>query len=126
MSVPTALRRVVWKRAESRCEYCRMPQDLDPATFEVDHVIPEKMDGETTEANLCLPASNAITTKGRTLPGSIQTPAKRRSCSTRETMAGESISYGTARFFAERLLREEPQSHSCRLTQATELLIVGN
>jgi hypothetical protein len=69
MSVPAALRRVVWERAESRCEYCRMSQDLDPATFEVDHVAPEKMEGETAEANLCLACFKCNNHKGPNIAG---------------------------------------------------------
>ena len=34
--------------------YCQMRQDYDPATFEVDHVVPEKMDGTTALENLAL------------------------------------------------------------------------
>ena len=48
------LRDLVWRRADSRCEYCRMPQDLDPLTFEVEHVIPQKHHGLTVESNLAL------------------------------------------------------------------------
>ena len=52
MSVPVALHRLVTERAGGCCEYCRMSQAFDPATFEIDHIIPQKMNGETTEANL--------------------------------------------------------------------------
>jgi hypothetical protein len=34
-----ALVRQVRQRARSCCEYCRMPQDCDEATFEIDHTI---------------------------------------------------------------------------------------
>lgn len=36
-----ALRELVWRRAEDRCEYCRMPQEYDDAPFEIDHIIAE-------------------------------------------------------------------------------------
>lgn len=41
-----------------------MPQVFDPATFEVDHVIPEKMDGATELANLALACFKCNNHKG--------------------------------------------------------------
>ena len=35
----------VWKRADSICEYCRMPQQFDVLTFQIDHVIARKHHG---------------------------------------------------------------------------------
>lgn len=61
MTIPVAVRRDVWARANDRCEYCQMPQLFDPATFEVDHVVPEKMNGATELPNLalaCFPCNN--------------------------------------------------------------------
>jgi hypothetical protein len=29
----------VWQRASSLCEYCRMPQQHDVLTFQIDHII---------------------------------------------------------------------------------------
>lgn len=49
-----ALTRLVWQRAKGRCEYCLMPQELDPAPFEIDHIISEKHKGPTVAGNLCL------------------------------------------------------------------------
>ncbi len=40
--IPEALRRTVTDRAKKCCEYCLMPQDSKPYTFEVDHIIAEK------------------------------------------------------------------------------------
>jgi hypothetical protein len=51
--VSWALRRRVAERARSRCEYCGLQEDLCPATFEVDHIIPRALDGATEAANLC-------------------------------------------------------------------------
>lgn len=45
---------LVWKRAGSRCEYCRMPQHLDELPFEIDHIIAEQHGGKTTAMNLAL------------------------------------------------------------------------
>jgi hypothetical protein len=42
-----AVIRQVWQRAHRCCEYCRMPQDYDEATFEIDHIIASKHGGPT-------------------------------------------------------------------------------
>jgi 5-methylcytosine-specific restriction endonuclease McrA len=69
MSVPATLRRQVWERDGNRCEYCQMAQDYDPATFEVDHVIPEKMDGTTAFENLALACFKCNNHKGPNIAG---------------------------------------------------------
>lgn len=69
MSIPPVLRRLVWERAQGYCEYCLMPQDYDPATFEIDHVIPEKMNGQSTEDNLCLACFKCNNHKGPNIAG---------------------------------------------------------
>lgn len=69
MSIPVALRRLVWERADHRCEYCLMPQDFDPATFEIDHVVPEKMAGETAVENLALACFKCNNHKGPNIAG---------------------------------------------------------
>lgn len=52
--VPAHVRRAVVRRARALCEYCRLRQDLCPAPFEVDHIIPRALDGLTVLGNLCL------------------------------------------------------------------------
>ncbi len=42
----------VEQRASSRCEYCRMHQSLQGATFHVEHIIPSAHGGRTDLANL--------------------------------------------------------------------------
>ena len=69
MTIPVAMRREVWLRAENRCEYCQMPQLFDPATFEIDHVIPEKMNGVTEAANLALSCFKCNNHKGPNIAG---------------------------------------------------------
>ncbi len=49
-----ALTRLVWKRANGTCEYCRMLQAADDAAFEIDHIVSEKQIGPTIASNLCL------------------------------------------------------------------------
>ncbi len=52
--IPRRLRRAVVRRAHSLCEYCRLQQDLCPAAFEIDHIIPQALGGPTTLTNTCL------------------------------------------------------------------------
>lgn len=52
--VPVRLRRAIVRRARGLCEYCRLRQDLCPAPFEVDHIIPRALEGQTILTNLCL------------------------------------------------------------------------
>jgi HNH endonuclease len=52
--VPVPLRRSVRARAEERCEYCLIPEQLTLAAHWVDHVVAEKHGGQTEEDNLAL------------------------------------------------------------------------
>lgn len=52
---------MVWQRARARCEYCKMPQELDGFSHEIDHVVARKHGGRTVAANLvlaCFPCNN--------------------------------------------------------------------
>lgn len=42
----------VAQRATGRCEYCKMHQSLQGATFHVEHVIPRSFGGRSELANL--------------------------------------------------------------------------
>lgn len=64
-----ALVRHVWERAGARCEYCRMPQELDEATFEIDHITPRKHGGPTLLANLALSCFHCNSHKGPNVGG---------------------------------------------------------
>jgi HNH endonuclease len=48
------LRRLVYARAQGRCEYCHIDERYTGKADEVDHIYAEKHGGETSEANLCL------------------------------------------------------------------------
>jgi len=52
--IPAALRRSVVERAAGRCEYCRLSQEGQEATFHVDHVVPRIAGGSTDSDNLAL------------------------------------------------------------------------
>lgn len=48
----SVLERQVEYRAGSRCEYCRMHQGLQGASFHLEHVIPKSRGGKTELDNL--------------------------------------------------------------------------
>lgn len=52
--VPVDLDREVRERAGHVCEYCRLPQASQEATFHLDHVQPLSKDGPTSSENLAL------------------------------------------------------------------------
>ena len=55
------LERLIRRRANHACEYCRMPQEYDDLPFQIDHIIARKHDGETISRNLalaCFPCNN--------------------------------------------------------------------
>ena len=62
--VPIALRRDVIKRAGNCCEYCLLRQSDIFLSFEVDHIVSEKHDGETKIDNLCLSCPDCNRNKG--------------------------------------------------------------
>lgn len=64
-----ALRQLVWDRANDRCEYCRLPQQLDILPFQIDHVIAVKHHGPTTADNLALSCFNDNLHKGPNIAG---------------------------------------------------------
>jgi 5-methylcytosine-specific restriction endonuclease McrA len=52
--VPAELRRLVVRRADQRCEYCRIPESVTFAPLEIDHIYAEKHGGTTEPENLGL------------------------------------------------------------------------
>lgn len=71
-----ALIRLVWIRAGARCEYCRIPQADDHASFQIDHVISLKHEGPTIAANLCLSCYYCNIFKGSDVGGLDRTTRK--------------------------------------------------
>lgn len=63
MTVSSEIARVVQTRAGARCEYCRMHQSLQGATFHVEHIIPRCRGGRSELENLawCCPSCNLQT-----------------------------------------------------------------
>ena len=54
MSLPPALAALVNTRAAGRCEYCRLHQALQGASFHVEHITPRAKGGASRETNLAL------------------------------------------------------------------------
>ena len=65
--VSASLRRKVYHRAESNCEYCLISEEFTVKRHEVDHVFAEKHGGNTVEANLCLSCAICNRYKGSDL-----------------------------------------------------------
>ena len=59
----------VWQRALSTCEYCRMPQQHDLLTFQVDHIIARKHHGTDELENLALACYACNNHKGPNIAG---------------------------------------------------------
>jgi len=51
--IPPPLRQLVAERAEFRGEYSQLQQDLCPETFEVEHIMPQALGGQTASDTLC-------------------------------------------------------------------------
>lgn len=62
--IPLSLQRRVRDRATDRCEYCRIAQVAQEATFHVDHVHPRKEGGLTRFDNLALACVSCSLRKG--------------------------------------------------------------
>jgi HNH endonuclease len=64
MTIPATLRRLVIQRAKDRCEYCKISQAGQVATFDIDHIIPVVANGETSAENLALACVSCSLKKG--------------------------------------------------------------
>lgn len=51
-STSLTLRSTVKERAQGRCEYCHLPEEVGFARYEVDHIISEQHGGKTERENL--------------------------------------------------------------------------
>jgi len=64
VTIRASLRRLVIQRAENRCEYCRISQIGQVATFHIDHIVPVVAGGETITENLALACVSYSLRKG--------------------------------------------------------------
>jgi len=65
--ISAELRKLVSDRAQGRCEYCLLHQDFSIYIHEVDHIIAQKHDGQTTADNLALACLSCNRHKGTDL-----------------------------------------------------------
>lgn len=59
-----SLRTMVFERADGRCEYCLIPQDIFLSRHQIDHIVAEKHGGLTVESNLALSCTRCNMYKG--------------------------------------------------------------
>jgi hypothetical protein len=64
-----ALERLVWQRADSRCEYCQLPQAVSPLPHAIDHIIARQHRGPTVTENLALACFFCNSYKGPNIAG---------------------------------------------------------
>jgi len=67
--VDATTRRFVVSRAQSRCEYCLLPQSSIDLNFHVEHIIARQHGGGDEPANLCLACDRCNLHKGPNLTG---------------------------------------------------------
>ena len=67
--IPAGLVRQVRRQAGDLCEYCRLPQWSQEATFHVDHVRPTAAGGPTSADNLALACVTCSLRKGARIRG---------------------------------------------------------
>lgn len=66
-SIPSSLRQLVIERAQGKCEYCLIHQEVSIYSHEVDHVIARKHGGQTVAKNLALSCLSCNRHKGSDL-----------------------------------------------------------
>ncbi len=104
-----ALEEFVWRRARNCCEYCRMPQEYDDGTLEIDHIIATSHGGLTQASNLCLACFSDNSFKGPNLSGIDPKTRKIVALSIPAATPGIGISGGTVRsLWAGHQLGEPP------------------
>jgi hypothetical protein len=64
VKIPVALRHLVFVRKNNRCEYCKVSQMGQVATFHIDHIIPVVAGGKTVVENLALACVSCSLRKG--------------------------------------------------------------
>jgi 5-methylcytosine-specific restriction endonuclease McrA len=63
------LRQFVRQRAKNCCEYCGLPQDSEPLSFHIEHIIPRQHGGRDSAENLALACHHCNLHKGTDLSG---------------------------------------------------------
>jgi hypothetical protein len=63
------LARTVRQRAGFACEYCRLPEEIHPGAFEIEHIVAKQHRGPTTSSNLAYSCLRCNRHKGPNLSG---------------------------------------------------------
>jgi HNH endonuclease len=74
--VSRRLLEIARRRADGRCEYCRLPESASSLPFQPDHVIAVKHRGRTDEANLAWSCFYCNSYKGACIAGRDQNSGK--------------------------------------------------
>lgn len=90
--IPVFLRKLVIRRAGNRCEYCRLSQSGQEATFHIDHILPVSEGGTTIAENLALACVSCSLRKGAKREYLDTKSGKLLPFSIRERMCGITIS----------------------------------
>ncbi len=69
MRIPEAIRQQIRLRAESRCEYCYLPEDVTLYVHHVEHIISLKHDGASQPDNLAWACFQCNVAKGSDIAG---------------------------------------------------------
>src|SRR5439155_13267976 len=64
-----ALRHFVRDRADSRCEYCLLPELYHELPFQIEHIVARKHHGDNAPENLALACYNCNSHKGPNIAG---------------------------------------------------------
>ncbi|MDZ7619670.1 MAG: HNH endonuclease signature motif containing protein [Patescibacteria group bacterium] len=108
--ISPTLRNQVVQRAGSQCEYCRLSQAGQEATFHVDHVVPRTADGPTTADNLALACVSCSLRKGARTTATAHYWEPMHHCSIHDRTFGLSISDGTEWRSCRSLQQHGPRS----------------
>ncbi len=71
------LEREVRRRAKGRCEYCRLPANVHPTPFEIEHIISKQHGGPTALSNLAYSCLHCNRHKGPNVSGFERRGARR-------------------------------------------------
>ena len=91
MRISDPMRGKVASRANERCEYCRHPQRLSTSLFQVDHIVPQSVDGPTELNNIALACSHCNAHKAARQKGIDPFTKRMSDFSTLEMTTGQII-----------------------------------
>jgi 5-methylcytosine-specific restriction endonuclease McrA len=69
MAISVSDRKAVRQRANNRCEYCQLPDEIGKFAHHIDHIIPLKHNGSSNLSNLAYACFDCNVFKGVSLAG---------------------------------------------------------